>query len=163
VRPPSESDDESSDGGEYIPDDFEVEDEDEDGMVDVDGFTEADADEFYVEPMDLDFDELWESGDHQSVAQNQNVGLNLVYNDAEMDDEPEYEETEADDVDGNSEWGLTDGESESMTSMSEGDLTMEEDEEASVAGGMWRPRGSVRQLVQLMVVALLLFSAGAGS
>ncbi|KAL0950043.1 hypothetical protein HGRIS_010051 [Hohenbuehelia grisea] len=51
VRPPSDSDDESSDGGEYIPED---EDEDEDIFLDTDGFSED---------MDYDVEMEWDDGD----------------------------------------------------------------------------------------------------
>lgn len=119
IRPPSESDDESSDGGEYIPNPDDFEDEDEDAFLDVDGFTDADAEEFPVEGMDLDFGELWEEGQSDAGA----------LGDAEMEDEEDFEEDEAD---MSLEWGLTDGESESMSS-SEGDTTIEEEGQASLA------------------------------
>ena len=48
------SDDESSDGGEYIPGMEELEDDDEDAYLDVDGFTDADADDFPSESMEFD-------------------------------------------------------------------------------------------------------------
>ena len=114
--------------------------------MDVDGFTDADADEFPVEGMDLDFDELWEEGQSDTG----------VLGDAEMEEE-EFEEEE---VDMSLEWGLTDGESESMSS-SEGDMTMEEEEHASL--GTWPRHGSALWVVQLTLVALSLLSAGSGS
>jgi len=70
--------------------------------------------------MDLDFDELWEEGQNDPGAMG----------DAEMEDEVGFEEEEAD---MSSEWGLTDGESESISS-SEADTTMEE-ERATLALG----------------------------
>jgi len=112
--------------------------------LDVDGFTDPDADEFPVQGMDLDFDELWEEG------QSDTGGLG----DAEMEDEDQFEE------DISLEWGLTDGESESMSSSEGGDTTMEE-EQASL--GTWARRGSALRVVQLTLVALSLFSAGIGS
>lgn len=115
--------------------------------MDVDGFTDADANEFPVEGMDLDFDELWEEGQSDTGA----------LGDAEMEDEDEFE---AEEVDMSLEWGLTDGESESMSS-SEGDTTMEEEEQASL--GTWPRRGSALWVVQLTLVALSLLSAGSGS
>jgi len=90
----------------------------------VDGFSEADADEFPVEPMDLDF-EGW--GDEDGTA------LDLF-----GEDPGELGDAEMDDIDqdDSSEWGLTDGESESMSS-SEGDAGQDEE--------------SVRALVTLSV------------
>ncbi|KAJ7937098.1 hypothetical protein B0H13DRAFT_2648995 [Mycena leptocephala] len=63
IHPPG-SDDESSDGGEYIPND---EDEDEeDGFIDTsDGFTEGDFD---AEDMDVDLeDDMWERSDGEEM------------------------------------------------------------------------------------------------
>ncbi|CAA7259719.1 unnamed protein product [Cyclocybe aegerita] len=121
IRPPSESDDESSDGGEYIPNPDEIEEDD--------GFTDADVEDFSVEGMDIDFDELWEEpqeddavvmGDEDAELHS---GLTMDMEDEDEDD-PDYEYEESE-VDRTSEWGLTDGESESMSSsMSEGDLSM---------------------------------------
>jgi hypothetical protein len=94
IHPPSESDDESSDGGEYVPND-EDEDEEEDTFLDTDGFTDADAEEFEVDEMDLDVDlDLW--------------------NDAAEDG--------AERTDGVEEWGLTDGESFSDEDISLDDI-----------------------------------------
>ncbi|KAJ7129738.1 hypothetical protein C8R44DRAFT_777545 [Mycena epipterygia] len=57
IHPPG-SDDESSDGGEYIPND---DDDEEDFNIDTsDGFTDADFD---GEDMDLDSDDIWERSD----------------------------------------------------------------------------------------------------
>jgi len=83
----------------------------------VDGFSEADADDFPVEPMDLDF-AIW--GDEDSNILDLGDGDPGDLGDAEMDDI---------DQDDPSEWGLTDGESESMSS-SEGDHTTGRDEES---------------------------------
>ncbi|KAK2466176.1 hypothetical protein APHAL10511_001818 [Amanita phalloides] len=60
IRPPSESDDESSDGGEYMPPSDDFEDED-DGFLDMDGFT--DAEEFtegYAEDDVQVFSDPWD-------------------------------------------------------------------------------------------------------
>lgn len=97
--------------------------------------------------MDLDFDELWEEGQSDTG----------VLGDTEMENEDEFEEEEAD---MSLEWGLTDGESESMSS-SEGETTMEEEEHASL--GTWPRHGSALWVVQLTLVALSLLSAGSGS
>jgi len=69
----------------------------------MDGFSEADADELPVEPMDLDF-EAWGDEDSTLDLGDEDPG---DLGDAEMDDI---------DQDDSSEWGLTDGESESMSS-----------------------------------------------
>lgn len=61
IRPPSDSDDESSDGGEWIPDEHE-EEEDDDAFLDTDGFTEAG--EFDVEQMELDLEDIWDLEDN---------------------------------------------------------------------------------------------------
>ena len=109
----------------------------------MDGFSEADADadEFPVEPMDLDL-EAW--GDEDSTI----LGLSDEdpgdLGDAEMDDI---------DQDDSSEWGLTDGESESMSSSEGG-----QDEES--VRGTWPRRRPVLRMIQLIVVASLLFRAG---
>ncbi|KAF8812396.1 hypothetical protein BYT27DRAFT_7251932 [Phlegmacium glaucopus] len=123
IRSPSESDDESSDGGEYLPnadDDFEDEDED---ALDLDAFSDA---EMSVEHMDLDF-EAW--GDEENTVLDLGDEDPGDLGDAEMDD------IEQDD---SSEWGLTDGESETMSSESDHDVTGEDEE-------------SVRALVTLSV------------
>jgi hypothetical protein len=63
IRPPSESDDESSDGGEYVPhehdDDFD--DFDDDAFIATDEF--SDAAEFEVEEMELDRSNEWDNED----------------------------------------------------------------------------------------------------
>jgi len=63
IRPPSESDDESSDGGEYIPtehdDDFD--DLDDEAFVATDEF--SDAVDFEVEDMELDPSHEWDNED----------------------------------------------------------------------------------------------------
>lgn len=86
--------------------------------------------------MDLDF-EVWGDEDPGDLG------------DAEMDDV---------DRDDSSEWGLTDGESESMSS-SECDHDTVGQDEASVRG-TWPRRGLVLRMIQLMVIASLLFSTG---
>jgi len=84
VQLPSESDDESSDGGEYIPDvDF---DEDDDGFVDTDGFSDVDI------GTEMDEAGEWEDGVSEG---------DIVMND--MDD--------IDQVDANTEWRFADEES----------------------------------------------------
>lgn len=130
IHTPSESDDESSDGGEYIPsaDDSEG----EDAFLDMDGSSLADPDEFLVEPM-----EAW--GDEDGI-------LDLDEESGDLEDAEMY--------DGSSEWGLTDGESEPMSSECDHDMTGQE--EVSVRG-TWPP---VLRTIQLIVIALLLFSAG---
>jgi hypothetical protein len=63
IRPPSESDDESSDGGEYLPDehDDDVDDVDEEAFIATDEF--SDAAEYEAEEMDLDLGNEW---DHEA-------------------------------------------------------------------------------------------------
>ena len=138
IPSPSESDDESSDGGEYIPNADDFEDDDEDAFLDMDGFSDTDADEFPVEPMDLD-SEVW--GDEDSTVLDLGDEDPGDLGDAEMDDREQ---------DDSSEWGLTDGESESMSS--EGD-------QESVRG-TWPRRRPMLRMIQLMIIASLLFSAG---
>ncbi|RDB22570.1 hypothetical protein Hypma_010247 [Hypsizygus marmoreus] len=96
IIPPSESDDESSDGGEYIPNerDEDFEDEDEDGFMDTDDFSDAFG---YATEEDLEMDNADEWGDEAREI------------DADMEDAAEDIEEDA------SEWGLTDGESSSMS------------------------------------------------
>jgi len=62
IRPPSDSDDESSDGGEWIPDEHE-EDEDEDAFLDTDDFSETG--EFDAEQMELDLEDIWDMEDNE--------------------------------------------------------------------------------------------------
>lgn len=164
-----ESDDESSDGGEYIPtaDDFEDEDEDAFLDIDVDAFTDADADDFLVEAMELDFDEAWEDdGAHAGLAMELGEDANeSTLGDAEMtdigaDDDRDYDYDDDDgEPDRGSEWGLTDGESESMTSSEAGDVPAAQ---AAATHGASAQRRSALRMVQLTVVLLLLFSAGSG-
>ncbi|KAG7449315.1 uncharacterized protein BT62DRAFT_992354 [Guyanagaster necrorhizus] len=106
IRPPSESDDESSDGGEYIPNDDE-DDEAFYGEVEYEDFIEVDEDLIDIDPddyspvdeMDLDMYRTWQM-------------------------------QERDDFEG--EWGLTDAESDSP---SEGDMSWNEsDRDNSMAG-----------------------------
>ncbi|KAJ6614289.1 hypothetical protein B0H10DRAFT_164164 [Mycena sp. CBHHK59/15] len=59
IRPPG-SDDESSDGGEYIPN----EDDDEEDDIFIDGFTDADFD---TEDMDVDLDDLLDRSDDDEM------------------------------------------------------------------------------------------------
>ncbi|KII94821.1 hypothetical protein PLICRDRAFT_193049 [Plicaturopsis crispa FD-325 SS-3] len=58
IRPPSESDGESSDGGEYMPgdddEDDEEDEEEDDGFLDTDGFD--------VDEMDMEFDDEMDGG-----------------------------------------------------------------------------------------------------
>ena len=112
----------------------------------MDGFSEADVDEFPVEPMDLDF-AIW--GD-------ENSNILDIFGD---DDPGDLGDAEMDDIDQDdpSEWGLTDGESESMSS-SEGDPTTGRDEDS--AHGTWLRRRPLLRMIQLMVIVSLIFSAG---
>ncbi|KAF5322239.1 hypothetical protein D9619_000312 [Psilocybe cf. subviscida] len=118
LRPVDYEDDESSDGGEYVPDDFE--DEEDDGFldIDVDGYTDTEGEDFPVETMELDVDAFYPpDADEDGFAAG----------DSEMGDAPdefadggeEYEDEDVD-VEFAEEWGLTDGESESMSSSDEG-------------------------------------------
>ncbi|KAG6919396.1 hypothetical protein DXG01_006279 [Tephrocybe rancida] len=84
IRPPSESDDESSDGGEYIPED-DYEDED-DGFMDTDGFSDG----FGYTTDDMADGRDWDEGDNRDL---------------------DMEGIDIDEADDESEWGLTDGES----------------------------------------------------
>jgi len=111
----------------------------------VDGFSDADADELRVEPMDLDF-EAW--GDEDSTVLDLGDEDPGDLGDAEMDD------IEQDD---SSEWGLTDGESETMSSESDHDVTGEDEESVR---GTWPRRRPALRMIKLMVVASLLFSVG---
>lgn len=63
IRPPSESDDESSDGGEYIPNDHDddFDDIDEDAFIATDEF--SDAADFEVEEMEVDQGSEWDNED----------------------------------------------------------------------------------------------------
>ncbi|KAF8076336.1 hypothetical protein FPV67DRAFT_1776870 [Lyophyllum atratum] len=96
IRPPSESDDESSDGGEYQPeDDYDLENdfEDDEGFIDTsDGF--SDAFDYLAEDMEMDAEEEW--GDEVTDV------------DADMEDA-------IDDMEDEAAWGLTDGESSYMS------------------------------------------------
>ena len=107
----------------------------------MDGFSDADA----VEPMDLDF-EAW--GDEDSTVLELGDEDPGDLGDAEMDD------IEHDD---SSEWGLTDGESESMSSEGDHDATGEDEESVR---GTWPRHRPVLRVLQLMFVVSLLFSAG---
>ncbi|KAJ3986922.1 hypothetical protein F5890DRAFT_1501268 [Lentinula detonsa] len=60
IRPPSDSDSESSDGGEYFPNEEEEEDP---YMSDTDDFTEMDEFDFEMEEVDLDMYQNWEPSD----------------------------------------------------------------------------------------------------
>ncbi|KAG6817449.1 hypothetical protein H0H87_008617 [Tephrocybe sp. NHM501043] len=81
IRPPSDSDDESSDGGEYIPGEDFI-DEDDDGFMDTDGFSDG---------FGYTTDEMTDAQDWEG--------------------DTDMEGVELDGVDNESEWGLTDGES----------------------------------------------------
>jgi hypothetical protein len=82
---PSESDDESSDGGEYIPNPDEFEEEDEDPFVD----TDASADEFQTEYMELDVDEIWEEEENRLATQEE---LDAMWGDDGLQQEEEEDE-----------------------------------------------------------------------
>jgi len=109
IRPPSESDDESSDGGEYIPG---IDDDHTDGFSDADADFDGDADldivgdpaEFGLDEMGMEFDtdDIWDMDtdmEDGSSAYADVSGLEEDAGDGEVD---------RDDV-----WGLTDGESSS--------------------------------------------------
>ncbi|KAG5639014.1 hypothetical protein H0H81_007922 [Sphagnurus paluster] len=106
IRLPSDSDDESSDGGEYVPDDDFDEDED-DGFVDNEGFSDA-------------LDHLSEEMETDSAIEWDDAATDLDLADMDDLDAAEYMDDD-DDL-----WGLTDGES-SHVSESEGadDAAME--------------------------------------
>ncbi|KIL70102.1 hypothetical protein M378DRAFT_156158 [Amanita muscaria Koide BX008] len=97
VRPPSDSDDESSDGGEYVPPSDDFEDED-DGFLDTDGFTDADAEDFVG-------DDVEPSGD------NWDDDVALM---DELCDEIGADFDEDIEIDRDDEYGLTEGDSASM-------------------------------------------------
>jgi len=102
IRLPSESDDESSDGGEYIPDDDF--DDEEDGFIDTsDGF--SDAFDYLAEDMDTDVGDEW--GDEAPAI------------DADMEDA-------VDEIDDEAVWGLTDGESSNMSELDDAALNSED-------------------------------------
>ncbi|KAG6855144.1 hypothetical protein C0991_006073 [Blastosporella zonata] len=86
IRPPSDSDDESSDGGEYIPGDEDFIDDEDDAFMDTDGF--SDAFDYTTDDMADALD--WGEEDNRDT---------------------DMEDVELDEVDHESEWGLTDGES----------------------------------------------------
>ncbi|KAF8627186.1 hypothetical protein AX15_004504 [Amanita polypyramis BW_CC] len=91
VRPPSESDDESSDGGEYMPNSDDIEDE-EDGFLDTDGFTDVDAEDFTEDDPDI-FNDVWDG-----------TTVDDIYEDAlDFDEDVEAE------GDACEEWGLQEG------------------------------------------------------
>ena len=97
--------------------------------------------------MDLDF-EVW--GDEDSNSTILDLG----------DDDPgDLGDAEMDDIDQDdpSEWGLTDGESESMSSL-EGDHDTNGQDEESVRG-TWPQHVPILRMIQLTVIASLLFSA----
>ncbi|KAJ3869674.1 hypothetical protein EV359DRAFT_76472 [Lentinula novae-zelandiae] len=81
IRPPSDSDGESSDGGEYLPNEEDEEDEDL-YLLDTDDMVEADEFDFEMEEVDLDIYQNWEPSDVEDNIE-----------------------------DVSSEWGLTDGDS----------------------------------------------------
>ncbi|KAG5715825.1 hypothetical protein E4T56_gene17066 [Termitomyces sp. T112] len=110
IRPPSDSDNESSDGGEYIPDeDFDDED---DGFMDTDGFSDAIG--YTTDDMEYDGHE-WDENDNR---------------DTDMED---IEITGG--VDDESEWGLTDGESSLASEDVNIPFIMNEADEVHHAGG----------------------------
>ncbi|KAF9462598.1 hypothetical protein BDZ94DRAFT_1260799 [Collybia nuda] len=106
IRPPSESDDESSDGGEYIPNEQEDEfDDDDDVFIDTDGFSDA-ADY----PMELEYN-AWEDGGHGSGT-----------------------DVEDEDMENGTGWELTD--EDSCLSDYGNDGTLDEDDGVGVASEM---------------------------
>lgn len=193
VRPPSESDDESSDGGEYIPNQDDFEDENEDPL-DTDGFTDASADGFPIEEMELDVDEIWEDEEnllaiqdeldaiweeeenrtavevenegrlHAHQEQEEELQTGLVSEEVEADISLYAEDTFSYEADCSSELDLTDSESDPMSPCSEGYGGWGELDETGVDVGAWRLLGSSkRRIAQLMIVAGLLFSVSKGS
>ncbi|KAF9534881.1 hypothetical protein CPB83DRAFT_843090 [Crepidotus variabilis] len=129
IRPRSESDDESSDGGEYIPNADDFEDEDEDAFLETDGFTDASAEEFPVEAMDLDFDELWD-GENVVADSEQDDDFRLDQDEMDLEALDAHEASQSAEL-----WGFTDGDSD-PTSSSEGDTSMgdfEDEERIAVA------------------------------
>lgn len=82
----------------------------------------------------------------------------MMMGDPEMDEADEGE-FESDGGDIGESWGLTDG--ESMSSSEAGDISLADSAAAAAsANGAWPLRGSAYRMVQLTVVALLLFSVG---
>lgn len=124
----------------------------------MDGFTDTDEADFPVGGMDLDFEgPLLPGGDYDGDRATFIWG---AMGDTEMTDAGEDDFEQADQ---GYEWGLTDGESESIASSEAGDMTMaDEDAIAAVANGAFARRRSALWMVQLTAVALLLFSAGSG-
>ncbi|KAF8640149.1 hypothetical protein AX17_001385 [Amanita inopinata Kibby_2008] len=86
VRPLTESDEESSDGGEYIPsEDFDG--DEDDGFVDTDIFTDADAD--YSEyDTDFDHDDSWD--DDAWTVDDSRLGLDGERHSDSVSDSAEY-------------------------------------------------------------------------
>ena len=82
----SESDDESSDGGEYIPNPDEFEEEDED--------PDASADEFQAEYMELDIDEIWQEENRFATQEE----LDAMWDDDGFRQQAEEEEAEEEEV-----------------------------------------------------------------
>ncbi|KAI1786686.1 hypothetical protein LXA43DRAFT_1032914 [Ganoderma leucocontextum] len=99
VRPPSDSDNESSDG-DYVPGDDEEDDED-DGFLDSDGFMETES---VLDDMDIE--------DDLSVGAHGDISEFDVDVDLDID---LWEEEEADVNMEDSNWGLSDGASDSVS------------------------------------------------
>ncbi|KAK7049567.1 hypothetical protein VNI00_005598 [Paramarasmius palmivorus] len=85
ISPPSESDGESSDGGEYVPN-TEDDDEEDSFYIDTDGFTDAEG--FESEGMDLDDFEAWEEGciDAEDVEFDTDGDSSMVHSDEAFGD-----------------------------------------------------------------------------
>ncbi len=105
-----------------------------------------------------------EDDDSFRAYQEQGEGVEELYAEFAIEEDiPTYAEEEIDsfsyEADRSSELGLTDGESDPMSSCSEGEF----EEETRVDVGAWRLLGSSkRTMVQLMLVGVLLFSAAKG-
>jgi hypothetical protein len=85
ISPPSESDGESSDGGEYVPN-TEEDDEEDSFYIDTDGFTDAEG--FESEGMDLDDFEAWEESciDAEDVEFDTDGDSSMVHSDEAFGD-----------------------------------------------------------------------------
>ncbi len=89
IRPPSDSDGESSDGGEYIPNEEDEEEEEEDSyLLDTDGVTEPDAE---MEELDLSVYQNWEPDDEMDDGSSE---WGLTDGDSFSDGEPSLESEE---------------------------------------------------------------------
>lgn len=96
IKPPSDSDDESSDGGEYLPD--EDEDDEDLFLLETDGFT--DEGELDVDEMDLGMEleeeeDMWADGDDEMEEWGSNGDLeseSLSEGDISLDEEQDQDQ-----------------------------------------------------------------------